>query len=266
MIVLALDTTTRRGSVALLRAGDVLAERVGNPSVPHGRRLPGDILATVSDAGLMLSEIELYAVASGPGAFTGLRIGIATIQGLAFAHARPVAPVSALDALAHATLPRSEAVPGALIATWMDAARGEVFTALYEVAHVGRLKAAPMYEGADPMHEGAQGSEPMLVEIDPPAVGSADATLARWRTQLHDRRVLFVGDGALTYADSIHASIGAAYVVPSTPALASTIARIALRRAAVGEIGPPHAVKPLYVRRPDAEIAREQQEARPRPA
>jgi tRNA threonylcarbamoyladenosine biosynthesis protein TsaB len=245
MVVLALDTTTRTGSVAVLRSGHVLIERSGDPEVPHGRRLPGDVLGAMSDAGLALGDVDLYAVASGPGAFTGLRIGIATIQGLAFAHHRPVSAVSALEALANLAGPSASARsatarPGptvnTLVAVWMDAARGEVFSALYEIK--GEM-------------------DVQLLERDGPSVGSPEATLARWRSLLETRAAIFVGEGAARYADRITTTlVDRAVVLRTTPPIAATIGRLALHRP--GTAGPPHSVRPLYVRRPDAELVREQ--------
>ena len=235
MVVLALDTTTRTGSVAVLRDGRLLVERSGDPEVPHGRRLPGDLLAPLSEAGLALGDVDLYAVASGPGAFTGLRIGIATVQGLAFAHGRPVAAISALDALAHVVLARTEPESATLLAAWMDAAREEVFSALYEVAR----------------HAGSE-----ALERDGPSVASPDATLERWQPLLLGRSVVFAGEGALRYGDRINAALAhRAIVFPHSPALAGTIGLLAFERR--DSARPPHAVRPLYVRRPDAELARE---------
>jgi tRNA threonylcarbamoyladenosine biosynthesis protein TsaB len=235
MVVLALDTTTRTGSVAVLRDGRVLVERTGDPDMPHGRRLPADVLEALSEAGVVLADVDLYAVASGPGAFTGLRIGIATIQGLAFAHSRPVAAVSALDALARTALGRSRPAAGAFLAPWMDAARGEVFSALYEV----RID-----------------TESERFEVDGPSVAAPAATLARWQPIVNGRSIVFVGEGALRYADRISATFErGASVLPSTPPLAGTIGQLASERPDLA--GLPHAVRPLYVRRPDAELARE---------
>ena len=103
MIILALDTTTA-GSVAVLDDSTMLVERAGRPELPHATRLPGDLLDALSAASRALDDVSLLAVASGPGAFTGLRIGIATMQGLAFARGVPLVGVSALDALADASM------------------------------------------------------------------------------------------------------------------------------------------------------------------
>ena len=82
MILLALDTTTAAGSVALWRDG-LIEERAGDPARSHAERLPADLVALLSAHGLAPRDVERYAVAAGPGSFTGIRIGIATIQGLA---------------------------------------------------------------------------------------------------------------------------------------------------------------------------------------
>src|SRR5947209_5894249 len=116
MHVLALDTTTRAGSVALVSdraehvgsmssaAGSMPAcgidVRSGDGSRTHAERMPAEILALLADHRLALPAIDVFAVASGPGSFTGLRIGIATMQGFASATGRPLLAVSALEALA----------------------------------------------------------------------------------------------------------------------------------------------------------------------
>jgi tRNA threonylcarbamoyladenosine biosynthesis protein TsaB len=237
--ILALDTTTHAGSVAVRRDGRTLGEHAGSADVPHARRLPGEILDLLGTCGLSFPDVSLYAVASGPGAFTGLRVGIATIQGLAFAHGRPVIGVSALEALAHAVRPEAEARGASLIAAWMDAARGEVFTSLFAVESGGAVRC-----------------------VDAPAVASAEATLARWSRLLGDTGVLFAGGGAMRYHHAIAGTLGGRGGVASpVPGLAGVVAKLAEMAAARGLAGPPHAVRPLYVRRPDAELARERAQA-----
>ena len=157
MRVLALDTTTRAGSVALVDDDRIVDERRGDGTRTHAERFPAEITAMIDANQLSLADIDLYAVASGPGSFTGLRIGIATIQGLAFVQARRIVAIPALDALAHvATV---DATPGALIAAWMDAHRHEVFAAVYRVTN------APPF-----------GRE-RLVEVEGPTVAGPAATL-----------------------------------------------------------------------------------------
>ena len=234
MRVLALDTTTRAGSAALVDGNRVVDERSGDGARTHALRLPGEIMALAEANQWPIAGIDLYAVASGPGSFTGLRIGIATIQGLAFVHGRRVVGVPALDALAHAA---SRDLPeGALIAAWMDAHRRDVFAGLYQVT------------GAPPF------SRARLTEIDGPTVGSPASTLARWRALATGLPAVFVGDGATLYATDIARESSMARALPP-PLLAGVIGRLAVARAS--ESLDPAAVRPLYVRRPDVEIARD---------
>jgi tRNA threonylcarbamoyladenosine biosynthesis protein TsaB len=100
MLVLALDTTTRRGSAALLRDGALLDCEAGDAARTYGERLPADLIRLLERHALSVRDIDLFAVAAGPGSFTGLRIGIATMQGLALAGNRLMVGVSTLDALA----------------------------------------------------------------------------------------------------------------------------------------------------------------------
>jgi tRNA threonylcarbamoyladenosine biosynthesis protein TsaB len=241
VITLALDTTTAAGSVAVRRDGRLLAERAGPPGVPHARRLPGEILDLLEGCGVPLLDVSLYAVASGPGAFTGLRIGIATIQGFAFAHGRPVAGISALDALAHAVRGDAAAARLPFVGGWMDAARGEVFAALFSLADGGAT-----------------------ITVDEASVGTAKGVLGRWAPLIANRPVLFAGDGAVRYRAQIEGVLGdGASVMARVPALAGVIAALAEGVAAMGGAGPPHAIRPVYVRRPDAELARDRALAAP---
>jgi tRNA threonylcarbamoyladenosine biosynthesis protein TsaB len=225
VVVLALDTTTRAGSLAIVRDGLIVHERDGDPSRTHGERLPDDIARLLADAGLDLQAIDLLAVAAGPGSFTGLRVGIAAVQGLAMALDLRVVPVSSLEALA-----RAWTTTHALIAPWMDAQRGEVFAALYDAA--GRTV------------------------IVPPTSLVPDATLRRLEEAGVQWPIQFIGDGAVRYAELIaaHETLSTT-VVHTIPRLAGVIGQIAWD--APHRAVSPHAVAPIYVRRPDAELARD---------
>lgn len=236
MRVLALDTTRRDGSIALVEHDRIVAEQAGDPSRTHAERLPQHILSLLDDRGIRTSDVDLFAVASGPGSFTGLRIGIATIQGLAFVHRRRVAAVSALCALAQAASRHGE--PGALVGAWMDAQRDEVFTAFYQLAP------HPPFDAR------------RLIELEAPAVGDPVETLARWAQLSGGEDVVFAGDGAIRYRDVIQSHWPSAVVV-EPPLLAGTIGLMAVVQAVAGETVDPGAVRPLYVRRPDAELDRD---------
>lgn len=244
MLLLALDTTTRPGSVALMRGGELVDSHVGDPRVTHGERLPLDIIRLLDRHGLRVGDVEVYAVAAGPGSFTGLRIGIAAVQGLALANGRMVVPVSALDALAEsatARLERQRATEADLmIASWMDAQRHEIFSALY----ANRPEAA-----------GGPGEQ--WAPIDEPANAPPAATLERWRDTLARGTAVFIGDGAILHRQLIEQTLGGRATIVEPPPLAPAIGAIAGRRVVAGGAVPPHAIRPLYVRRPDAELARD---------
>ena len=100
MKILALETCTAVGSIVLAEDQAVIGLQQGDPSRTHGERLPLDIVRLLSEHGLSLSDIDVFSVASGPGSFTSLRVGIATMQGLAMAQNKPLVPVSTFDAVA----------------------------------------------------------------------------------------------------------------------------------------------------------------------
>ncbi len=232
MRVLALDTTTRGGSVALVDRDRIVAEQPGDATRTYAERLPRDLLDMLAAAGLTPDGVDLFAVAAGPGSFTGLRIGIAAMQGLALVTGRPMVAVSLLEALAHRASEGGAA--GTLIGAWIDAHRGDVFSALY------RVSAAAPY------------AVDRLIEIDPPRVERPHRIAAAW-AERGQMPAAIAGDGAMLYSDVI----GAAAVVLTPPPLAGAIGRMALATAGSGGAVHPAAVQPLYVRRPDVEIARD---------
>ncbi len=223
VLVLALDTTTRTGSVAVVQDGDVRSQLVGDPSLTHGARLPGDLMRAIQDASIAVDDIDLLAVAAGPGSFTGLRVGISAMQGLAMAIDRRIVPVSVLDALAAAG-----AGADARVACWMDAQRGEVFAAVYDPS-------------------GARIVEPSA--LDPQHTLDQEA----WKSAMDGHHVRFIGDGAVRYAGVIRDQLGDIEIVDPPP-LAAVVARIAI--AFPDRAVAPHAVVPIYIRKPDAELAR----------
>ena len=269
MLILALDTTSRAGSVALARDAGVLDQQSGDPSRTHGERLPGEIGDLLERHGLTVADVDLYAVAAGPGSFTGLRVGIATIQGLALAHARPVVPVSALVALAYGAMisPGGPAQDVQLIAACMDAQRREVFSALYARAATekdrreqatGSARHGEFAEFAEHgTHADVEETAVGLDVIEPPFVGRAEEMLGAWAGHFRGRTVCFVGDGALMCRQVLTECLkDAVQFIEPLPCLASSVALIAAERAAAGGAVVPHAIRPIYVRRPDAELAR----------
>jgi tRNA threonylcarbamoyladenosine biosynthesis protein TsaB len=227
LIVLALDTTTRGGSVAVTEDDRVLALLAGDGSRTHGERLPGEIARALAAAGVTRDRIELLAVATGPGAFTGLRIGLAAMQGLAMTLDIPVIGVSALDALAEQIISSDADV----LMPWMDAQRGDVFATAIDRRSQTTLEA--------------------------PVAASPNVLLETWRAHLVSRRAIFIGDGAKRDAALIEQAGNGLWHAQTPSPLAPQIAMVGRRRAQNGESGPPHRLEPIYVRRPDAEIERE---------
>lgn len=211
MRILAVDTTSERGSVAVVENGETLAELRAFGSAIHSKRLlPGiDFLLQGLDSSLQ--SIEGYAVATGPGAFTGLRIGISTIQGLALGHPRPCVGLSALDVLAA----RARGTAGAIVAL-IDAWRDEVYAALYD-------REAGLREG--------------------PFVESPAALLLR-----APARAAYIGSGALRYREAIRGHDPEAAFPERSLFLAGTLGRLAEPRLLAGEGRGPEALRPLYVR------------------
>ncbi len=134
LLTLGVDTSTERRSVALVRAGLMLAETSSGLREGGSANLLSDIDRVLSSAGIKLREVELYAAAVGPGSFTGLRSGLATVKGLALTTGRPAVGVQTLHALAYCVRPAPRVV------SLIPAGRGEVFAQLLSVSAEGVVK------------------------------------------------------------------------------------------------------------------------------
>lgn len=126
MRVLAVETSTLAGGAALLDGGLIVGEYTLDVSLTHSERLMGAVDRLLSDAGWTVRDLEGLAVSAGPGSFTGLRIGLSTVKGLALALAIPIAAVPTLDAMA--TLLPFAALP---VCPVLDARKREVYASLY---------------------------------------------------------------------------------------------------------------------------------------
>lgn len=135
MIILAVDTTTFSGSVALLDDTNLVAELNMDSAKTYSERLLPSINFLLEANDLSIKDVEAYAVAAGPGSFTGIRIGLSTVKSLAYASSGPVASVSTLEALA---LKLAHPHRG-LVCPVVDAKKKEVYAALFELQK-GRLK------------------------------------------------------------------------------------------------------------------------------
>jgi len=216
MRILAVDTTTPRGSVALVEGGSPRAEVRLVAADRHSRWLLRAIGLAVEGLGLGPADVDAWVVATGPGSFTGVRVGLSTIQGLALAASRPCLGLSALDALA--ALARGTAAATSVVAL-VDAFRDEVYSGVYDAA--GRPRGEPRVSPVERVFDGLGGP------------------------------VACVGDGAERFRERILEVRPDALFPPVEPWLAVTLAREAAPRLAAGEGGPPDALRPLYLRPAD---------------
>lgn len=126
MLILAIDTSTRSGSVAVLRGQEQLGVVASNGNEPNSSGLFRDVSSLLERLQLKLGQIDLFAVAAGPGSFTGLRVGLTAVKAWAEVFHKPVAAISTLEAIAA----QSRGAAG-LLAAFFAAGRGQVFGGLY---------------------------------------------------------------------------------------------------------------------------------------
>jgi tRNA threonylcarbamoyladenosine biosynthesis protein TsaB len=219
MRILAVDTSSERGSVCLMDGGQVLGEIRLGCSVQHSERLFRSIDFLLDYVPFGLADVDLFVAARGPGSFTGLRLGLAAMEGFAAAHGKPGAGVSTLEALAW-----KSGIEGQVIAPVIDARRGEVYGGLY------------------------QRDGDTLTEVKPPTVMKPE----EWFASLpQDTKMVFCGDGAQRYREFIARDGCPEWSMHEMDLyLAGAVARL----AESPNRGP---LSPLYVRRTEAEIARE---------
>ncbi|MGD0910205.1 MAG: tRNA (adenosine(37)-N6)-threonylcarbamoyltransferase complex dimerization subunit type 1 TsaB [Candidatus Acidiferrales bacterium] len=133
MLILAIDTSTRTGSVALLRDDLVIDSVSGYEETPHSTRLFRDLELLQNRAQFRLYQIDVFAVAAGPGSFTGLRVGLTAVKAWAEIHDKPIAAISGLEAIAaqSKSLIGESRGAGIVVAPFLDARRGQLFGSLY---------------------------------------------------------------------------------------------------------------------------------------
>jgi tRNA threonylcarbamoyladenosine biosynthesis protein TsaB len=253
-LILSLETATRAGSVALAVGERLIACRMGDEEVSHSTNLLSHVESVLQEAGVNLRQIDLFAVATGPGSFTGLRIGLATVKALAWALARPCAGVPTLHAVAHAA--------GASRRTMamIPAGRGEVFAQLLSVDEDGAARA---------INEAVHLAPGRLLEI------SKDMRPLRWAgegAQLHREAIMkFARLSSITFHDEAgegRVSLARdeemwALAPKPLAALAKSVAALALRRFDAGEMERPEDLRAIYVRPSDAELKERCREQRP---
>ena len=224
MKILAVDTATKSCSVAVIGGDSLLAESTVANNQTHSRHLLQLIDAVIGQAGLEISDLDGFAVSIGPGSFTGLRIGIATIKGLAFSLKKPVVGISSLMALAYQCRQKPY-----LICPVIDARKQEVYYCHYRSDN-GELKQ----------------KSPERVALPAEAVGNIR------------QPCIFIGSGAHLYQQLIIGELGqlAHFAAENEHTIqASAVAWLSLPRFKRQDTDDVLLMMPHYIRKSDAELS-----------
>ena len=171
MLILAFESSARPASVALLRDGSLLSQYSQCSALTHSRTLLPMAEDMLKTAERTIGDVDLFAVAHGPGSFTGVRIGVSTVKGLAWAANKPCVGVSTLEAMAWHGL-----AAGGVVCPVMDARRGQVYNALFEIRNGKPVRLC----GDRPI--ALEELAPQLRELESPAflVGDGAAITAKY--------------------------------------------------------------------------------------
>ena len=244
-VILSLETATMGGSVFVARGKLQLATRKGDPQVSQSNSLLSDINSSLEEAGLALQDVDLLACASGPGSFTGLRIGIATLKALAATLDRPCAGIPTLKAVAH-----SAGASTAIVAL-LPAGRGEVFAQMFSVSDD---------ETVTELDSAAHLSPQRLVEK---YAAFADLTwtgpgahLQRPFLEDYAERlgIPFVEEASELPGHTQQQSRNVWRLATKETNLAQHVSALALQLFERGELQSPQSVRAIYVRPSDAEL------------
>lgn len=222
-LVLGVDTTSPSGSVALLKGSTLLAEFDQVSPATFSARLLPTIQFLLQSNELSIQDVGGFAVAVGPGSFTGIRIGLSTIKSFAYSSGRPVAPVSTLSALAR----KIQYPQNRLVCPILDAKKNEVYAALY------------------------QSKEGVLQELIPQGSYPPDALFSR----LPAHRVIhFIGSGVDAYRQVIFQYLRDKARFPQrSPFIAYEVGLIGYDMLREDRGESMHEIKPLYLRKSQAE-------------
>lgn len=223
MKVLAIDTSANVATAAVMEDNILLGEYILNHKRTHSQKIMVMLEELLKDLELKVSDIDLFAAANGPGSFTGLRIGVATMKALAHSVNKPVAGVSSLAGMAY-NLPFCEHI----IVPVMDARANRVYTASYI------------------WDEGFK-------ELTEPEATTIEECVANCGELLD---TVFVGDGAIAHMEYIKEKLGDKAIFAPAAAMnqrASSIAALALDMAKRGEVSNYEALKPVYLKKSQAE-------------
>lgn len=223
MLVMGIDTSTTQGGVALLSGQGVICEYTLNIKATYSERLLPLIDRALQDAGITLGQVEGFAVAVGPGSFTGLRIGLSTAKGLVVVGGQPLVGVSTLEAMAW-TLPFC-AHP---VCPILDARKGEIYCALFR-------------------HEGDR-----LIRLMDDTAIAPDRLLSRIQ-----QPTVFLGDGLVAYEGLVQSQLKELALFPPLAGRggrAAAVAEIGRRRLLRGDRDDLIQLAPQYLRPSEAEF------------
>ena len=226
MIVLAVDSSSKVATAALIKDGNLLSEITLNDKREHSVILMSLIEDLLNDNDLTINDIDGFVVSKGPGSFTGLRIGMATIKGLSFGSKKPYVSVSSLDALA-----LSASNFDGIICPVMDALRNSVYTALYKSSN-NKLEKITEYSALD-LDE--------LIEL----------------IKSKNEKVIFIGDGLDKYKDYLSQNCPNCYFPPNHLNRASALGEIGYNMLVNEEYDDSNS-SPFYLKKPQAEREYEQ--------
>lgn len=224
MKILAIDSSAKAASVALVEDGRLLGEFFINVGLTHSQTLMPMVEDLLKNTGVKLSEVEAFAVSAGPGSFTGLRIGIASVKGMALLSDTPCVAVSTLEAMAYNFIGED-----VLVCAVMDARCNQVYNAIFEVRDAN------------------------VTRLTPDRTISIEALYAE--VAAIDREAVFVGDGALLCYNRNTNGLNVR-LAPEAKRFqrASSVAFAALASLASGQkTVSSEALAPTYLRIPQAE-------------
>jgi tRNA threonylcarbamoyladenosine biosynthesis protein TsaB len=224
MRVLAVDTATEICALALWEDGRIAVQTRLNRGTNHARVLMQAIHEVFERSGISPGDLDAFVVSRGPGSFTGLRIGVATVKGLAAAAGKPIVGVSTLAMLAHQA-------PGItpLVCPMIDARRGEVYWSVYRRTNTG------------------------LVMLSPEAAGAPEQVRIEGR-----QPCLFIGSGARQYASVLQQRPTGTVLAEAAQhdPDPGTLARLGGMLLMQGYTEDVHRFTPVYLRKSDAESAK----------
>jgi len=224
MKVLGIDTSTSCGTVGLIDDEQVLSDTLLNIPVTHSERLLGAIEFSLREARCSIEDVEGWAISLGPGSFTGLRIGVSTVKGLAFATGKPVAGIGTLDVLASQVSPTPY-----LICPILDARKKEVYSAFYRYGEGGVLLRQSEDQVLRP--------EDLVKRIN--------------------GQTILIGDGVRTYRDLLLRSLPSLAIFPAAPLHiphGSMVAKLGFELLKKGDHLNVSTFSPIYIRPSEAEV------------